>query len=110
MTLPYKPPQRIKTKLRCKFSMPGRKYNCRNIGMFLLNGKGYCAMHYDTAWRVLNPEFGQAHDWHRHVNKFTGEAYPYDTCRRCTAIRYHEGLPQSPCRGKIPIIVLRGAA
>ena len=106
MSLPYPAPPRVKTSKRCQFSMPGRHYNCRRVGAYVLNGKHYCAPHYDTSWKVQNPEYGQQHDWHVHANRFTGEADKYETCRRCGFIRVHDGLPQSPCRGVMPQIVL----
>ena len=107
MSLPYTPPTPIQTKLRCQFSLPGRHYNCRAVGKYLLDGKRYCASHYDTKWKVLNPELGQAHDWHFHKNRFTGEEDQYESCRRCMDVRVHEGLPQGPCRGVMPVITLR---
>jgi len=110
MNLPYDPPTPVPTKLRCQFSLPGKKYNCRHVGKYLLNGKRYCAHHYDTAWKVANPIYGQAHDWHIHVNRFNGVPDRYETCRRCADIRPYEGLPLLPCDGKMPQIVLRGAS
>lgn len=105
--LPYPPPEAIKTKLRCKFSLPGMHYNCRAMGMFMLNGKGYCAQHYDTTWRTLYPQHGQQHDWHLHMNRYTGVPNHYETCRRCGHIRQRAGLPFSPCDGKMPEITTR---
>ena len=107
--LPYPIPERIKTKKRCQFSLPNRRYNCRCIGAYVLNNnnKHYCAHHYGIAWKVANPEIGQQHDWHIHINRFTGEPDRYETCRRCMVIKVHDGLPQSPCRGVMPQIVLR---
>lgn len=108
MSLPYPSPDPIKTKLRCKFSLPGRKYDCRRLGKYLLNGIGYCAWHYDTAWDVQNPIIGQQHDWHVHVNHISGVADNFPTCRRCMEIKVHDGLPQGPCGGKMPVVTLRG--
>lgn len=105
--IPYPPPQAIKTKLRCKFSLPGIHYNCRAVGKYILGGKGYCAAHYDAVWRFKNPVYGQQHDWHLHVNQYTGETWPYETCRRCGDIRQREGLAQGPCKGHMPRIELR---
>lgn len=106
MSLPYPPPERVRTTKRCQFSLPGRRYDCRRVGAYVLNGKHYCAPHYDTTWKVQNPLYGQRHDWHTHVNKFTGQADKYETCRRCGVIRVYEGLPQRPCEGHMPEIVL----
>lgn len=100
MALPYPAPEHIKTKLRCQFGMPGRRYDCRRVGHYVLDGKRYCAPHYDIAWKRENPEYGQQHDWHIHINRFNGEADKYETCRRCMAIKVHEGLPQCLCRGR----------
>jgi hypothetical protein len=108
VSLPYPSPEPIKTKRRCQFSLPGQHYDCRRVGTYVLNSKGYCAPHYDTAWKVANPEIGQQHDWHIRKNHITGEPYPYPTCRRCGAIKVHDGLPQCVCRGKMPQITLRG--
>ena len=69
MSLPYPPPERVRTTKRCQFSLPGRRYDCRRVGAYVLNGKHYCAPHYDTTWKVQNPLYGQRHDWHAHVNK-----------------------------------------
>jgi hypothetical protein len=107
MSLPYPAPEPIKTKRRCQFSMPGRKYDCRAIGKFLLDGKDYCAAHYDTAWKVANPVYGQQHEWHFHVNHLNGNVDPYPSCRRCGSVKQHEGLPQFPCRGSFGQITLR---
>lgn len=107
MSQPYPSPVAIKTKLRCKFSLPGKRYNCRAIGKYVLDGKGYCAHHYDIAWKVLNQIYGQAHDWHVHVNRFTGIADNYPSCRRCGDIKVYDGLPQGTCGGVLPRIVLR---
>lgn len=109
MALPYTPPERIKTTKRCKFSLPGRKYNCRALGRFLLGDKGYCAPHYDATWKATNPVYGQQHDWHIRKNHLTGEPWPYETCRICCDIRHLAGLAQDPCGGKMPTITLRGA-
>jgi len=103
---PYPIPQAVKTKRRCMFRMPGRAYDCRAVGKYELDGRGYCASHYDTAWKVANPEYGQQHDWHFHVNRFTGEMDRYETCCRCSAVKVHDGLPQCPCRGRQAEIVL----
>lgn len=100
-------PEPIKTTRRCQFSLPGTHYDCRYLGKYILNGKGYCAPHYDTAWRMLNPEIGQQHDWHVHVNRFTGDRSPYPTCRICGSIKVHDGLPQALCRGTMPRITVR---
>ena len=100
MGLPYPPPEAIKTTLRCKFGLPGKRYDCRALGKFVLNGVGYCACQYDMVWKILNPVFGQVHDWHRRGSSL------YDTCRRCSEIRPHEGLPVPPCRGVMPQIVV----
>ncbi len=110
MSQPYPDPPRIKTKLRCKYSLPGRRYNCRSMGAYVLDGKGYCAPHYDATWKARNPVLGQQHDWHRHANRFTGAEDPYESCRRCGDVRQHEGLAQGPCGGVMPQIALRGAA
>lgn len=110
MSLAYDPPSPTPTKLRCQFSLPGRKYDCRRVGLYHLDGKRYCAPHYDTSWKVANPIFGQAHEWHIHVNRFTGESDRYPTCRRCADIRPNDGLPLLPCDGKMPQITLRGVA
>ena len=100
MSLPYPPPEPIKTTLRCKFGLPGKRYDCRALGKYVLNGVGYCAWHFDTVWKVLNPVFGQAHDWYRRASN------SYDTCRQCGDIRPHDSLPLSPCRGVMPEIRL----
>ncbi len=110
MSLPYPEPDTIFTKLRCKYSLPGRKYDCRRIGKYLMDGKGFCAPHYDARWKALHPVLGQSHDWHRHVNRFTGAEDHYESCRRCGHIRQLEGLAQGPCDGVMPEIVLRGVA
>lgn len=110
MEFPYPDPEFVKTKLRCQFSMPGRRYDCRSVGHYILNGRRYCGWHYDTAWKVQNPEFGQQHEWHTRVNKFTGVADPWPSCKQCGDIRVHDGLPQSKCRGKFDRIGLREAA
>jgi len=107
MSLPYPPPERIKTKRRCMFRLPHKRYDCRSLGVYILNGRGYCAAHYDTAWKVQNPVLGTAHDWHFHMNTCNGRLDPYESCRRCGEIRPHEGLPVNPCRGVMPRIVLR---
>jgi len=107
MEQPYPTPEAVKTTKRCKFSLPGKRYDCRRIGKYVLNGKGYCALHYDAAWKFQNPEIGQQHEWHIHVNRFTGESYPYPTCRICGAIKVYDGLPQCLCSGKMPVITLR---
>ena len=104
---PYPEPERIATRLRCQFSLPGRRYDCRHIGHYVLNGKRYCATHYDTKWKFMNPIYGQQHDWHIHLNRFTGEADKYETCKRCGSVKQHEGLAQEPCYGKMPRITLR---
>lgn len=98
----YPIPIAIKTKLRCKFSLPGRKYNCRAMGKFVLNGKGYCAPHYDITWKTQNPVFGQHHEW---VDRTVGDK-TYPVCKRCAAIQQHAGLPQSPCAGHLARIRL----
>lgn len=108
MSLPYSVPEASKTKKRCMFRMPGHAYNCRRLGKYVLNNRGYCAPHYDTTWRLFNPEYGQQHDWHYRVNHITGETYAFETCRRCAAVKVHDGLPQSPCAGKLAQIALRG--
>lgn len=107
MSQPYPSPVAISTTVRCKFSMPGRKYDCRRVGKYVLDGKGYCAPHYDTTWKVCNPIYGQQHEWHFHVNHITGAVDKYESCRRCGNIRLHEGLPLIPCEGKMPRITLR---
>ena len=99
--LPYPPPKAIKTKRRCKFSVPGQHYDCRCMGRFVLNGVGYCTAHYDMAWRIANPEYGQQHDWH------FKEWSRWEMCRRCGVIRPHEGLPVSLCRGHLAEITTR---
>lgn len=104
---PYTFPDWVKTKRRCMYRLPGMAYNCRSIGCFVLNGRGYCAHHYDVSWRTQNPEQGQAHLWHFHVNRFTGELDKYESCKRCGNIRQREGLPFTPCDGKMPTIELR---
>lgn len=103
--LPYPPPAAIKTKLRCKFSLPGRKYNCRAMGKFIFNGKGYCAPHYDMTWKAQNPEYGQQHDW---MDRTVGN-HTYPVCTRCAAIKPHDGLPLSPCKGHLARIVLHAS-
>lgn len=104
---PYPEPLFVKSKKRCQFRMPKRAYNCRCIGHYDLNGRMYCAHHYDIAWKVSNPEYGQAHQWHFHVNRFTNAVDRYESCKRCGVIRQHEGLPVTPCDGLMPIIELR---
>lgn len=100
----YAAPEPIHTDKRCQFALPNRKYNCRAVGRFLLGDKGYCAAHYDLAWRIQNPVFGQQHEWG--LNGF----FPaYRCCVKCGAIELHQGLPQSPCRGHLPRIVLSGS-
>lgn len=94
---PYPVPRAIKTKLRCKFSLTGKRYNCRCLGRFMLNGVGYCAAHYDTAWKVANPQYGQQHDWH--FKDLTDREDEWETCRRCGRVRPYEGLPVTPCKG-----------
>jgi len=86
--------------------MPGLRYNCRCIGHYVLTGKHYCTLHYDTAWKAANPIIGQQHEWHIRINSVTGEPDQYTTCRRCGSIKVHDGLPQSPCRGNLAKIVL----
>lgn len=104
---PYPTPERIPTKTRCKYSLPGRKYNCRCIGHYFISSKGYCARHYDAMWKYINPVHGTQHDWHVHVNKFTGVADSYETCKRCGSIRVYKGIAQCLCRGHMAIIELR---
>ena len=103
----YPSPTPVPTKKRCQFSPSGMMYDCRRVGKYILNGKRYCAPHYDTTWKVQNPIYGQSHDWRIHVHRFTGEASHYETCRRCGAIKVRDGLPQSPCRGVMPRIETR---
>jgi hypothetical protein len=100
VALPYPIPTEMPTKLRCQFSLPGRKYNCRHVGNYRLEGRRYCGAHYDSKWRALNPELGPQHDWHIRLNSHTGEPWPYETCRFCMSTKQHEGLPQGPCRGR----------
>ena len=107
MSLPYSVPVAVKTKKRCQFSMPGRHYNCRAMGKYVMCGKGYCAPHYDATWKLANPIIGQQHDWHFRVDMVTGKQYEILTCRMCGAVKVHDGLPQLPCRGKLSRIVLR---
>lgn len=82
-------------------------YNCRRVAHYEHSGRLYCACHYDIAWKRDNPELGQAHLWHYHVNRFTGKSDVYETCHKCGAIRQREGLPWTPCDGKMPIVGLR---
>jgi len=103
MALPYVPPDPIPTTLRCQFSLPGRKYNCRCVGKFMLDGKRYCAPHYDIAWKVANPVYGQQHEWK------TVRGVEWKACSRCAAVQQREGLPQEPCRGGLPTIRLWSA-
>jgi len=98
--LPYPAPQSTKTTLRCKFLLTRKRYNCRCLGRFMLNGVGYCAAHYDTAWRIANPEYGQQHDW-----RFK-EWARWEMCRRCGSIRPYDGLPVNPCNGHAPMLDL----
>ncbi len=95
---------------RCQYRLPGMHYNCRAVGKYELSGRFYCAHHHRIRERVENPELGQQHDWHRHVNRITGAVDTYESCRRCGNVRQREGLPQSPCPGKMPRIVLREAS
>lgn len=106
MDQPYPSPVREKTNLRCQYSLPGKRYDCRQFGHYRLGVKRYCAPHYDAKWKALNPVFGTQHDWHIHINHLTGESWPYETCKRCGSIRLHEGLAQDPCRGFQAKIVL----
>lgn len=109
MKPPYPIPVKQKTTRRCQYHLPGKRYNCRAVGHYVMeaNGKRYCGPHYDAKWKFLNPEFGQQHDWHIHVNKFTGAPDRYPTCRRCGDIKVYDGIVQLPCRGVMPIIELR---
>ena len=91
-------PEPVSTSLRCQFGLSGHRYNCRCVGKYLLHGKRYCAPHYRTAWLVANPVFGQAHDWRLWRDLVC--------CRRCGATKVHEGLPQEPCKGRMPQIRL----
>jgi len=95
---PYPAPQAIKTKRRCKFSLPKMRYDCRCMGRFVLDGVGYCAAHYDIAWRVANPEHGQQHEW------CFKEWARWEMCRRCGSIRPYDGLPFVPCNGHASIL------
>ena len=103
---PYPIPTRIKTKLRCQYSIPGMHYNCRAIGCYDLNGKRYCGHHFDIQWHFLFPIYGQQHDWHFRINSMTGEKSLYESCRKCGSIKQRDGLPQMPCKGKLPTIRL----
>jgi hypothetical protein len=94
MSLPYPAPVRIKTKRRCMFRLPHMRYNCRALGVYVLNGRGYCIRHYDTAWKVQNPVLGTAHQWGG------------TSCLRCGTIRLYDGLPVMPCPGRMPRIIL----
>lgn len=107
MSQPYDTPIRQKTGKRCQFSMPGRRYNCRCVGAYELNGRFYCAPHYDLSWKVQNPVIGQQHEWHVRMNGVTGKPYDYPTCKRCGVVQVYDGLPQEPCRGHLPRIGLR---
>lgn len=106
---PYPVPVAVKTKLRCKYSLPGIHYNCRAMGRFILGEKGYCAPHYDATWKAQNPVYGQQHEWHFRVNRFTGEKARCETCTKCGSIRLREGLAQSPCKGHFDQISVREA-
>ena len=101
---PYLPPAKVKTEKRCQFLVFGRR--CRCVGHYVLTGKHYCASHYDAAWKVANPIIGQQHAWHVRVNRTTGDPDKYETCGRCGSIKVYDGLPQSPCKGSMPKIVL----
>lgn len=100
---PYPSPEAVRTDKRCAFKLAGSKYDCRAMGKYVLEGLGYCASHYDLAWRIANPKFGQQHEWG--PNKFLN----CDACVKCGTIRSLEGLPFTPCRGHLPRIVLRHA-
>ena len=105
MSLLYPYPVSVKTTKRCQFGIPGKRYDCRCIGKYLLNGKCYCALHYDTVWKVTNPVYGTQHEWNLDDLRWR-EFVPH--CVRCGVIRVYEGLPQLPCRGKMPEIILSG--
>lgn len=105
MNLPYPTPTWVKTKRRCMFRMPGRAYNCRAIGAYVLNGRCYCAAHYDTAWKVANPIYGQQHDWQWEKTFKKGDDM-HECCALCGIGRPYDGLPLNPCDGKMPRIVL----
>lgn len=108
-TPPYPIPIPVKTTLRCQFVLPGKRYNCRSVGKYVMDqdGRRYCGRHYDLRWKYLNPIVGQQHEWHFHVNHLNGEADRYECCKRCMMIRVYEGLPQMPCKGKMDRITLR---
>lgn len=72
----------------------------------MLNGRAYCAHHYDVSWKAQNPVYGQQHEWHYRVNRINGQVDAYESCKRCGSVRQREGLPFTPCKGKMPEIVL----
>ena len=90
---------------RCQYRLPGMHYNCRAVGKYTLEDRVYCAHHHSIQFRVLNPQYGQQHDWHNHVNRFTGEVDKYESCRFCGSCKQREGLPQSPCSGPCRIVL-----
>ena len=83
------PVAQLKSKTRCQYNL----YNCRCIGRYELEGKFYCASHYDAVWKWLNPVLGTCHDWEQRP----GRNYP--TCRLCLAIKFVDGIAQGPCKG-----------
>jgi len=95
-------PDPIATKKRCQFTLPNcaRYYDCRRMGKYVLDGKGFCAPHYKIAWELQHPLFGPQHVWELRKGS------PYETCTQCGTVRHHEGFPQDPCRGKLNRIVL----
>lgn len=100
----YDLPERRKTTIRCKFSLPGKYYDCRRLGVYVLGAQGYCLPHYDVAWKVANPEQGPQHDFSRTM-KFQDKDIPI--CVKCGSIKVHDGLPQCLCKGFHSKIVLR---
>jgi len=99
MSVPY--PEPVRTTKRCQYAMPGTwYYNCRRMGKYLLEDKGFCAPHFSWVWQVLHPVFGTQHDWEQRP------FMSYETCAQCGTVKQHAGIPQDPCRGKVNKIVL----
>lgn len=77
------------------------RYDCRALAKYELNGRFYCAAHYDAKWRFENPEHGPQHDW----VPAAVDNRPYHYCKLCLTIKVREGLAQGPCRGRCKIVL-----
>jgi hypothetical protein len=95
---------------RCQYRLPGMHYNCRAVGKYELSGRVYCAWHHRIQEERENPEYGQQHDWTTSASLTKLFFGGIDHCARCGVVRHREGIPQSPCGGKLPRIVCREAS